>query len=74
MHPQFKLHLRFTKAPSIYKLCLLMPEEHKIILNINILEFPKLRYRAHDQKCKTLLNCTESLKQGDINTWFIHGR
>ena len=27
---------------------------------------PKLRYRAHAQKCKPFLDCTESLTHDDI--------
>ena len=68
MPPQLKLYNHFTKSrkhDNIYYFYLQMPEED----NCLILAFKhvlKLRYRAHPQKCKLLLHCTESLEHADI--------
>ena len=64
--PKLK-HIHFTKSPkhdNIYKLCLWMLEEHSRLI-LTSLDVPTLRYRAHAQKLKPLLNCTESLKYED---------
>ena len=71
MPPKFELHVHFTKSlkrDNIYKLCLLKLLEHNCVI-LTTLPCTTLRYRAHAYKCQSLLHCTESLKQDDIETY-----
>ena len=61
MPPKLKLYIHFTKSSkhdNIYKLCLWMLEEQSYLI-LTPWRVPTLIYRAHAQKCKPLLHCTE---------------
>ena len=68
MPQKLKLNIQCTKSSkhdNIYKLRLWMLEEHSCLI-LTSEHVPTLRYRAHSQKCKPLLHCTESLKKVNI--------
>ena len=66
MPPQLKLQIHFTSfRDNIYQLCLWMPDERSCLISTSK-HVLKLRYRAHAEKCKPLVNFTESLERDDI--------
>ena len=51
---------------DIHKRSIFISDEDKYL--ITNYSFPKLRYRAHAQKCKALLHSTESLERDGLET------